>query len=185
MNGRVKLCEGGANNLEFCRFNVDCPGGICAVQRPSFVTSKSPPPDANGDGISDNVMIFSENNASFLVGGAADVITPGKNGVRETNRAGDDAVQAVHTLVVGPNGVAESGLCGDDVMVVPKGTGGLTPDTPIITAGPNGILESNPSDVGIFDDVVGPDLGCPMKTICAGPNGVAQSGLGGDSGRRG
>jgi hypothetical protein len=155
------------------------PGALVRVRRPLFPTSKYAPPDNNGDGISDNVTVFSENNGNFI-GSPAVVVSPGANGVSNTNRAGDDDFVG-NTIVVGANGVPESGLCGDDVLAVPFGTSGLAPNTPVVTAGPNGVLESNPADKGLFwDDVAWPDLGCPMNTLCAGANGVAQSGLGGD-----
>jgi hypothetical protein len=151
------------------------PGAVARVRRPLFASSKWPPPDNDGDGISDNVTVLSENDENYIAGTNAVSTSAGANGVRETNPAGDDVIAGT-SITVGLNGVPESGRCGDDVQAVPRGTGGLSYGTPVVTAGANGILETNPAT----DDVVGPDGTCPAKTICAGPNGFAGSGRGGD-----
>ena len=150
------------------------PGAVVRVRRPSMPSGTYPPPDTNGDGISDNVVIFTENNANF-VGSDAQIITVGSNITLDTFAAGDDT-SAGGFLRVGPNGIAESGRCGDDGQSKFVGTGSLSSTTVVILPGSNGILETNP----IGDDLVGPSGGCPLNNICAGPNGIAQSGRGGD-----
>ncbi|MDP3938376.1 MAG: hypothetical protein Q8R92_09590 [Deltaproteobacteria bacterium] len=155
------------------------PGAVVRVQRPTFPNSQNPPPDNNGDGLSDNVTIYSENNANFLLGNDPTVITPGNNTVLETQKAGDD-VQSGQTVVVGVNGIAESGRCGDDVQLVNVGNATAAATTPIVGPGANGILETNPCTTFFCDDLVGPNGGCALNNICAGPNQQSQSGRAGD-----
>lgn len=48
------------------------------------------------------------------------------------------------SIVAGPNFRADTPAGGDDLQVVPRGTQGLLPQDVIITAGPNGVLDSIP-----------------------------------------
>ncbi len=56
----------------------------------------------------------------------------------EKNRRTPDAI------VAGKNFRADTTARGDDVQLIPKGTGGLLPHDIIITAGPNGVLDTTP-----------------------------------------
>ncbi len=151
------------------------PGAVARVKQPTFPNSKFAPPDNNGDGLSDNVVIFSENSASFVMGTAPVVISPGTNGLRDTVNALDDQINGPN-ITFGANGVPESGRCGDDVQALLVGVFVPSAIAQVITPGPNGILETNPA----ADDLVGPSGGCAANRICVGANGVAQSGRGGD-----
>ena len=177
---RFDLLVTTANNLTgLPTFDGFPPGAVARVVRPTFPNKKNPPPDNNGDGRSDNVTVYSENSEPFVLGNSPTVITPGGGNILETARAGDDTIFG-QTLLTGPNGFPEAGLCGDDVQLIPVGTSGLGVATPVVGPGPNGLLETNPGNVGVADDIVGPTSGCPLRNICAGPDGVATSGLGGN-----
>jgi hypothetical protein len=53
-------------------------------------------------------------------------------------------------ILAGPNRRANSRAAGDDVQVIPRGTRNLDPNAIVISAGPNGVLDTAPSG----DDVV-------------------------------
>lgn len=154
-------------------------GAVVRVRRPPFPSRFFPPPDTDGDGISDNVLIISENNVNFIIGLDAVVVSPGPNAVPETNLAFDDAAFGGN-ITVGANGFAESGRCGDDTQNLAVGSFGV-PTAVVVGPGANGVLETNPVDaIPVGDDAVGPTGGCALRSICAGLDGTAQSGRGGD-----
>jgi len=172
-------------------------GAVVRVRRPTFPSSKFTPPDADkcvggicatglkagmacsnnsacSDGLSDNIALITENNNFFIGGQEAIVIGPGGNAALETGAAGDDQVFGI-SINVGLNCIPESGRCGDDTQSRAVGAGSLLPTQVVVSgAAGNGILETNP----IGDDLVGPAGGCANNTICAGPNGIAESGRG-------
>ncbi len=174
-------------------------GAVVRVRRPAFPSPSNAPPDSNKclggtcstglkagmacssdsncmDGISDNISLFSENSFNFFAGQDAQVVGPGPN-LLNTNPALDDAVLLFgNSINVGPNGIPESGRCGDDGQTRAVNSGGHAPTAVVVAAGSNGILETNP----VGDDLVGPAGGCALNAICAGANGIAQSGRGAD-----
>ncbi len=173
-------------------------GAVVRVRRTTFPTGTMAPPDSDQcvagacatglkagmpcatnsncvDGVSDNVALISENNNNFVFGNEAVVISPGGNANLNTNTAEDDMILG-NEIQVGANGVPESGRCGDDVQTSNVGNSGLAATSVVISPGANGLLETNPSG----DDLVGPAGGCAANRICAGPNGISQSGRGGD-----
>lgn len=58
------------------------------------------------------------------------------------NNNGTPANPADDFIEAGPNGIAETTAVGDDVQVHAEGTAGLAPNAPIITVGPNNILDT-------------------------------------------
>lgn len=101
----------------------------------------------------------------------APAVTPGANGILETQLGGDDELDPTGTMILcGGNDMAESFVphCSDDCQLAGAGSS-VTSLNPIIVSGGNGIFDTN---------LLGDDGN--RRAIVDGGNGVAESGLGGD-----
>jgi hypothetical protein len=94
----------------------------------------------------------------------ATIILPGPDGYTDTIPRGDDRAQfpgqiAVPSAIVenlDGDGVVETAAEGDDEQLIPVGTTGVAPLTPIIGPGLNGIIDTQPQGDEVY---VSPDCG--------------------------
>jgi len=75
------------------------------------------------------------------------VVLPGPDGLLATQPSGDDFASVGQKLLAGRNGVVEPqvvrGAANDDIQVVPLGEA-VDPDTIVITAGLNSVIDTEP-----------------------------------------
>jgi|GEM_PF-6241143 len=141
----------------------------------------------------DNYVIMAENESNqcqYMYQGqwywGNKCIYAGPKGKVFTTVSGDDTYGAIKTV----SGTVASGLGGDDVQFIPGGTSGLNSTDLIISAGTDGIINTMPNlnlptgVPGIGDDYKcdadGTQNDASGAFICAGLNGIAESGLWGD-----
>lgn len=98
------------------------------------------------------------------VNGGTIIISAGPNGVLDSVPAGNDVITPDNLTIVEPIRIADTLATGDDVQVIPQGqpvTAGLV----IITAGPNGTIDTTPLG---NDALTGPGFACASGLACPG-----------------